>query len=164
MLYKSLIYLCFICFSVYVFEESANVEKNDFLPVLKIENVELRTIVDSLVEHEKEMDYYDSNLVFYIDIQHRKSITLLSTGSFHEITKSGNEIGCFTIKNHLFIVSSNCETGLFKKTKCKKKIDFYRPTEKEDDTLNDVAIEIYEDDSYTQWNYRLLDGKLIKLP
>lgn len=143
--------------------KSENIKTNDSLVVLKIVNTELQTIVDSLSIHEEDMNYYDSSLVFYIDVQHREGITLLSVGSFHKIMKSGSEAGCFMVKNHFFIVTSNYETNLFKKTKYKKKYSFYEPSERTEDDSGDIVIDIYEDDSYTQWNYRLID-KLIKIP
>lgn len=155
--------MCLVCLNVMI-AKSEDVETKDTLAVLKIVNTELQTIVDSLFIYEKNMDYYDSSLVFYIDVQHRNDITLLSVGSFHKILKSGNEIGCLTIKNHIFIVSSNCETNLFKKTGCKKRYDFYEPLEQNEDGSEGIVIDIYEDDSYTQWNYRLINGKLIKVP
>lgn len=161
MLYRSLVFLSIVCFSVS--EKFENIETKDFLTILKINNSELRIIVDSLVKHERAMDYYDSNLIFFIDIQHTSSVTLLSIGSSHKIMKSGNEIGCFKIKNHTFVVSSNYETDLFKKTKWKKKFVFYKPVEEVNDTLEIISIEIFEDDSYTQWNYWLRDGKIVRI-
>lgn len=163
MLKKYYLLICFACLNIMVVK-SKNIEINDSLAVLKVENNELLNIVDSLLEHEKTMEYYDSNLVFYVDILHRKGITLLSIGSFHKIIKTGNEIGCFTVKNHFFIVSSNYETKLFKRTKCKRKFNFYQSQERINDSSGDVIIDIYEDDSYTQWNYRLINEKFNKIP
>ena len=152
-----------VCFNVMIVK-SENIKTNDSLIVLKIVNAELKTIIDSLLIHEKEMGYYDSNLVFYIDVQNRNSVTLVSIGSFHKIMKTGNEIGCFTVDNHIFIVTGKHESILFKKTRCKKRIDFYVPLEETENDSENIIIDIYEDDFYTQWDYRLVKGELKKIP
>ena len=163
MLRKNYILLILFCFSIFI-AKSDNHRKEDTLVVLKIVNTKFQTIIDNLLIHEKKMDYYNSDLVFYIDVQHRKGITLLSVGSTNKIMKSGYEIGCLTIKGKFFIVSSNCETNLFKNTQFKMKYNFYIPIESRKIDSEGVIIDIYEDDSYTQWNYRLKNGKLIKIP
>jgi len=163
MLCKQCILLLAFCINIMI-AKSENVNTSDSLIVLKVENIELKKIVDSLVEYEKTMEYYDSNLVFYIDIQYRQSIVLVSLGSFHDILKSGNEIGCFNEKKHIFIVSSNYETNFFKITKSKKWFEFYRPLEGIEKSSEDIVIDVYEDDSYTQWNYRLIGDDLKKTP
>lgn len=159
--YKSYILVCLVCFNI-MSVKSENIKTNDTLVVLMVVNTDLKKVVDSLLTHEKNMDYYNSSLVFYIDVLHRESITILSIGSFHNAMKSGNEIGCFKVDNHFFIVSCNYETSLFKRTKCKIRFDFYKPLEEIEDDLEYIIIDIYEDDSYTQWNYILINGKLIK--
>lgn len=159
---KKYLLICFVCFNI-MFAKSENIGINDSLPILKVENNELLNIIDSLLEHEKSMEYYDSNLVFYIDILNRNGITLVSIGSYHIVTKIGTEIGCFTFKNNFFIVTSNIETNLFERTKDKIKFDFYQPQEEIYDSSGYVIIDIYEDDRYTQWNYILLNGNFIKI-
>ncbi|HPZ35818.1 MAG TPA: hypothetical protein PL038_01240 [Bacteroidales bacterium] len=143
--------------------KSENIGINDSLPILKVENNELLNIIDSFLEHEKLMEYYDSNLVFYIDILNRNGFTLVSFNSNDKFIKIGNEIGCFMFKDHFFIVSSNIETNLFERTKDKIKFDFYQPQEEIYDSSGYVIIDIYEDDRYTQWNYLLLNGNFIKI-
>ena len=159
---KEYLLICFVCFNIMV-AKSENIGINDSLPILKVENNELLNIIDSFLEHEKLMEYYDSNLVFYIDILNRNGFTLVSFNSNDKFIKIGNEIGCFMFKDHFFIVSSNIETNLFERTKDKIKFDFYQPQEEIYDSSGYVIIDIYEDDRYTQWNYLLLNGNFIKI-
>lgn len=158
------ILICLVCFDA-LYAKSKNVETTDNLPVLEIVNTELQAIVDSLLEHEKNMDYYNSNLVFYINVQHQEDLILLSIGSTDKKMKLGNEIGCITIKKHIFIVSGYYETNLFKKTKRKKRYNFYVPMEQQtkNNCKDKIEIDVFEDDSYTQLNYWLVNGKLIKI-
>lgn len=161
-MFKKYLIICFVCFNIMV-AKSENIVINDSLPILKLENNELLNIIDSFLEHEKLMEYYDSNLVFHINILNRNGITLVSISSTDIFIKIGTEIGCFTFKNNFFIVTSNHETNLFERTKDKIKFDFYQPQEEIYDSSGYVIIEIYEDDSHTQWNYILLNGNFIKI-
>ncbi len=133
---------------------NAQNDKNDSLQVLKVENKQLLIILDSLIENDKSCDFYDTNLVYTVHIQPTPYYGkyLVSFSSSHKITQLGDEVGCFVTKQHIVIVNGVFNKALFRKTSYKKMFSFYQPQNGVDSNGN-IIIDIYEDDTYTQWDY-----------
>lgn len=163
-MFRELFLVVFLFFALNLSAKSNDFKLQDDLAVIEIIDAELHELVDSLIENEKNMEYYDLNLQFYIDINHRKGITLLSVGSSHTLLKSGKEIGCVKFGEHNVIVSSNIDSSFFKDTGVKTEHQYYQPIEQKVDSSGIVMLDIFEDDSYTQWYYRVINGEFIKLP
>lgn len=152
-----------VCLSMFcLLSKSQNINTKDSLPVLKVENEQLLVILDSLIEHDKRCDFYDSNLVYIVHIQPTEYITLIQFTSSHKLIRTGNETGCFTKKNHVVIVRGSYDVTLFKKTRCKKAFNYYQPSDGVDSN-GTVIIDIYEDDSYTQWDYKYAKNNFTKI-
>lgn len=129
-------------------------DTKDSLQILKVKNKQVLNILDSLIEHDKSCDFYDTNLVYTVYIQPTPHYGkyLISFSSSHKITKWGNEVGCFVTNQHVVIVHGVFNKALFKKTSYKKMFSFYQPQDGVDSNGN-IIIDIYEDDTYTQWDY-----------
>jgi hypothetical protein len=156
-------YILLACLSLFcLLANSQNEYSSVSLPVLKIENEQLLEIIDSLIENDKLYDFYDSSLVYIVNIQHAKYTTLVQFTSSHKLTYFGNESGCFISKGHLVIVRGFFDDTLFNETKDRKMFNYFQPSSGED-SLGMVKIDIYEDDSYTQWLYKYDAGHFIKL-
>ncbi len=156
---------CFllVCLSMFcLLSKSQNINTKDSLPVLKVKNEQLLVILDSLIEHDKRCDFYDSNLVYIVHIQPTEYTTLIQFTSSHKLIRTDNETGCFTKKNHIVIVRGPYDVTLFKKTRCKKAFNYYQPSDGVDSN-GTVIIDIYEDDSYTQWDYKYVKNNFTKI-
>ena len=130
---------------------------NDSTTVLKIKDDNFISILDSVINFEKQCDYYTSDLLFSVGIN-RDSI--IQIGSIDQIIKSDDIHGCFIYKEHLFIVTGmSLRQSLFAVTDKKKKIKYYEPHEIYDPKSGVVTIDIFEDDRFTFWLYKYIDGK-----
>lgn len=138
--------------------------RSDELPIFKIKNKELPILLDSLIEHEKKMSYYNEKLLFTIHIQKRGDVSLVQIGSIgNRKIKRDDELGCFNYKGYFFILSGNVvEKTIFEKTKKTEKINYYIPKDGIDST-GTVYIDVYEDDIYTYWNYKYYNKHFYKL-
>lgn len=81
---------------------------------------------------------------------------------YNKLISTGNETGCFTKKNHVVIVRGSYDVTLFKKTRCKKAFNYYQPSDGVDSN-GTVIIDIYEHDSYTQWDYKYAKNNFTKI-
>jgi hypothetical protein len=133
----------------------------DSLDVLQIINNDLTIILDSIVAHETQCDYYSSNLLFVI-LQYDTFVLIEAKGE--KITKNPNILGCLFHCGHLFfIVGNNLDEHLFEKTGQQKKYDFYISRSGEDPKTGIFYIDSVDmqDDSYSYWYYFYKDGEFI---
>jgi hypothetical protein len=134
--------------------------------MLQIVNEELFVILDSIVDHEKQCDYYNPNLLFYIGI-HDNWIydKMLIIGSIGErIENSKSILGCFIYKNHLFFAEGKClDDTLFKSTNQKMKYHFAISKSGIDPKTGIMFIDSMDmqDDFYSYWYYIFENGNLI---
>jgi hypothetical protein len=139
---------------------SCNTQRIDSLHAISITNKNLFTILDSIISHEKQCDYYNEGLVFNVFVTVRnKSYSDIQIGAIgNDIIRVGNELGCFMYRDHLFIVKGKQEVEtLFSILKKYIQIDIYE-SKKEEDV---ITIDIFEDDSYSYWNYYYQDNIFI---
>ena len=156
-------YFLLACLSILgILSKSQNLNTKDSLPVLRIENKKLLIILDSLIEFDRKCDFYDSNLVYIVHIQSAGNKSLIQFTSTHKLIRKGTEIGCFFIKGHNVLVRGTYNDTLFKKTRCKKRLNYYQPSDIIEPNRT-VTIDIYEDDSYTQWDYKYYNGSFTKI-
>lgn len=159
--YFILPFVLIFCVTLLLF---GNIHKDSQLSTLKINNAEFMTILDSLLKHEKSLDYYSDSLLFSIHVQKNNDITLIQVGSIgNRIIKRGDELGCFIYKEHFFIVTGgSIEETIFEITDKKENVSYYLPKDSIDSS-GVVYIDVYEDDTYTYWNYRYYEGHFYKL-
>jgi len=158
-------FILILCLSFWCLMARSQNVRNQFeesLPVLNIVNDRLYNILDSLIINDRKCDFYDSNLVYTIHIKKEKYFDLIQFSSNHKLIKLGKELGCFTYNNHTVLVSGDNNEKLFRITKRKVYFKYYKPSGGIDARGN-VIIDIYEDDTNTQWNYKYVAGALIKL-
>ena len=156
----------------------------DTLRICEITEPKLYDILDSLIEFEKQCDYYNENLDFYIWIStYCKNIIMLQIGSdsiFH-ITPTPICISGFYINNHLFICRDTVDNPLIKRTNKWQLINIPRDLPYHIDTKQDVNhdnIKIYnseipdideinvavvEENKYTKWYYGYYNKQFISL-
>jgi len=134
-----------------------NAQRVDSLHIISITNSDLFTILDSIVFHEKQCVYYNDSLVFNVFVNDcNKSYTAIQIGAIgNDIIRVGNELGCFMHKDHMFIVKGKKVNEMFFSILKKYiQIDFYE-SKMEEGVIN---IDVYEDDSYSYWNYYFQDS------
>ena len=131
---------------------------------LVLESDELSIVIDSLITHEKQMNYYSSDLLFTVHIQKHQEVTLIQVGSLGKCRVNiGNELGWFYRNDNLFIVSGDClDQTLFKPTEVEIDQDIYNHIfchESEEIGI----IEVYENDEFTYWDFIYRNGKFVPI-
>lgn len=147
---------CFCGFSVF----AQHMEKYNELTRLKIADKDICPILDSIVSHEKECEYYSDSLMFSIHIRNSENKFFISIESIMDsnIVQGLNPYGYFYFKDHLMFVDGETCQELFLKTKETKLFQYidYDPAYQE----KEEVIQVYTDDSYSQWLYWYINGKL----
>jgi len=131
------------------------------LSKLKIERDELVYILDSMIIHEKRCEYYDSNLVFGINIRKSDSNYFINIQSENDknIVLGLKPYGYTYYQNHLFFVSGDYNENLFQKSGEKKifkylKYNILNTNEKKERVKYTVT-----DDSFTIWWFWYINEK-----
>ena len=133
--------------------------ENDSTTVLKIKNEIFLSILDSVINFEQKCDYYTSDLNFVISICYD---SIISIGSETHITKDYDFYGCFMIKDHTFFVRGiSLPPSLFSLTDEKIVVEYYDSKETYDPNTGEVTFDIIEDDRFTFWWYKYIDGEFI---
>ncbi len=153
---KKFILLFIIIFSFCLSSYSNCSNQMDSLPLIKIENSELKSILDNILICDKKCDNYDKELIYQVMLLNNEDstiqITIGSTGNY--IVKNGYELGVFEYGDHTFVISgTKLDKTIFKKTKTIKPISFYLPNSESDE------IVFFEDDSRSYWVYNYKKGK-----
>ncbi len=137
-------------------------ETKERLNVLEIKNKRLLPILDSIIEFESNCNYFEKNWVFNIHLNYyhkdnTKSIIQISSEGIEPLKRS-NIWGCFTYKNHLFIVTGRFfDSTILKETTKTKNIKFY---EIKDEIIDgEVVIDHRLLDSYSYWIYLYNNGE-----
>lgn len=129
--------------------------------VLRITNEDLLPILDSIIRHEKNCEYYSPDLYFSI---HKRVVN--DTIAEFQIGGIGSLLvdlgrdyykGCFEHEGHIFfIVGQELDPTLFTNTNEKKEFSFFKSgwvTDKGEIILLDI-----EDDRFSYWIYDYVDG------
>ena len=118
-------------------------------------------ILDSIVEHEKRCDYYNSGLIFSIGFYGGDIVSIGTIGK--RIAKSESIMGCFYYKKHLFFVEGRLYETLFKKTSQRMQYNFAVSQSGIDPKTGVFFMDSMDmqDDSYSYWTYTYIDNKFI---
>ena len=131
---------------------------------LNINNNELETALDSIINEEKKCGYYSYGLMFGITINQVEDNAHLVIDYFLDknIALGLNPYGYFYHKKHLFFVDGDVSDQLLNKTNKKKDFKYleYDPTYKPKDGEN-RKIFVFTDDSFSQWEFLYENQKLI---
>ena len=148
------IFFLFISLFSYSILSAKKLPSADSLRVLGIKNNELVHILDSIIEHEKKCDYYDSDMYFWIHFQSLGDTSIVQFEAGFNKVKIGDEQGCFDHAGHLvFVCGEYLDKTIFFVTNKKKKYDYYNPKEKYNDTTEQLILDIIEDDTFSVWIY-----------
>lgn len=142
-----LILISFVSISI----EAKNNTDSIKVDSLQITDEGLFVVLDSIIDHEIQCDYYSPDLLFSI-WSHDKMLTIGSIGE--RIEKDKSVLGCFKYKNHLFFVKGKClNEYLFKRTKQKMKYRFAVSKSGIDPKTGILFIDSMDmqDDSYSYW-------------
>lgn len=132
-----------------------------FVYILEVVDKDLIVILDSIVEHEKRCDYYDSGLLFSIGFYGGDIVSIGTIGK--RIAKSKDIVGCFYYKKHMFFVEGQLYKTLFKKTTQKMQYNFAVSQSGIDPKTGIYFMDSMDmqDDSYSYWTYIYKNKKLI---
>lgn len=157
--------ICLIC---YKFSFSEVEEHTITLRQYEITDSSIVQLLDSFLVAEQICSYYTDSLNLSIDIcdwngsigdSCKESDTLSFTIS-SIIDKSvlfHNALGYFKYKNHLIVISNLASTKFFKVTDLKKTFHYFEEVII-DEKGQTTQIPFIEDDSYTYWTYKYVNG------
>ena len=130
-----------------------------FVDILEVVDKDMIVILDSIVEHEKRCDYYDSGLIFGIGF-YGGNIVSIGTGG-KRIAKSNAIVGCFYYKKHLFFVKGRLYETIFKKTTQRMQYNFAVSQSGIDPKTGIFFMDSMDmqDDTYSYWTYKYKDNK-----
>lgn len=94
---KTVIFLFISIFYISVPINARKTVDEGFVDVLEVVDKDMIVILDSIVEHEKRCDYYDSGLIFSIGFYGGDIVSIGTIGK--RIAKSESIMGCFYYKN-----------------------------------------------------------------
>lgn len=130
---------------------------SDSVPVYRIVNHDFYAVLDSFIMHEKQYDYYNTHVTFFVNVLDSAGVVFeLNSGAMYEETPiifsfRKKNAGAFTFKEHTFILTgrSIISNQIMAKTCGYQNVKFV-----DIDEFDDDAIEYY---SYfpTSWICRL---------
>jgi hypothetical protein len=139
-------------------------EKEVFLNSLEIQNSQLTTVLDSIVDNEKKCDYYSCKLTFAINVKNSTFYPsfIVESISDRNLVLGLNPYGYFYRKGHLFIVDGDMLNDLFSQHEKGKKFKYveYDTSFEEYDSRGNRILRITNDDSFSQWEYQLASGHI----
>jgi hypothetical protein len=157
MMKKEILLLLFIFFAMNVFAK----HYKNYTDSLNIEDIGLILILDSIISHEKDCDYFNENLIFVIRLHTNKNEILIGSIG-NRVFYNGEQLGCFVYQNHLFVVEGKLlDTTLFKKTGKKKYNIFSKSRTGYNKKTKEwfLDADAFQDDSYSYWYYFYKDGE-----
>ena len=130
-----------------------------FVDILEVVDKDMIVILDSIVEHEKRCDYYDSGLIFGIGFYGGNIVSIGTIGK--RIAKSESIMGCFYYKKHLFFVVGRLYETIFKKTSQRMQYNFAVSQSGIDPKTGIYFMDSMDmqDDTYSYWTYKYKDNK-----
>lgn len=128
---------------------------DDTIVVLKVKEVKLLNVLDSIIFFEKKCKYYNKKLIFDINIQSIQNYTSIQIESFgHNRLYERNHIGCFKYNGNLFFVSGDLIDSLFFRTK--KQYRF-----KKQKTENKNTVYLNEEGMYLSALFKYSNNQII---
>ena len=114
-----------------------------------------------MIISEKRCQYYDSNLVFSINIRKSDSNYLIFIQSINDknIVLGLKPYGYTYCQNHLFFVRGDYCENLFQKFGDKKIFKYLEYNVSSTNEKNEEVIYYYTDDSYTTWWFWYINKK-----
>lgn len=164
MMKKGYIVLLFMClYWSCSMSRTKNALLSDSLTVLEVKYKKLFPVLDNIIGHEKKCDYFDNDLIFYINLQFVENSNTFQIGSSNNnVIKTGNELGLFNYNGHLFLVSGRfLDKTLFFETNKRIPFTYYKPQNGYDLETNMVVVDTMEDDSFSFWVYNYENGQLV---
>ena len=153
--------LSFIFFSLCSFIDDE--EKIDYpLEIVCVKNTDLLIILDSIIDYEKQCDYYSSDLLFSISVLPPDNYIRIGSRGERSVNKEFY-VGCIEFNGHLILVD-HFDNRLFKKTGKKKNYIFSKSLTKFDENGNLLVIdsdEWMQNDSYSHWCYIYTNKRII---
>jgi len=130
---------------------------------LEVRNNNLISIIDSIIENEKQCKYFSENLYFGIEIDSFKTDTLylnITSNLSKDTYIDSQSTGYFIYKGFYFFVTDIARTSFFLKT---NKIKVFDKNVKEPITNEGYTTQIifYEDDRFSDYYYLLVDDKIL---
>lgn len=152
-------FICFLFWGLTVNSFAQGEPSKNYLHLLLVENKELTFIADSILNYEKNCDYYSSELLYAIHIQEYTGFSTLTIGAVgFKTIQIGNELGYFNHRGHIFIVyGCYLDNTLFIKSGKKKYFNYFRPANRD----SEMIIFNIEDDSFSFWIYKYIEGNFV---
>lgn len=148
-----------------VFGYTQHIKKEIVLTKVNVNNNELKIALDTIIEEEKECDYFSVDLMFGVTIiQAEEGVNLLiDSFSDKDMALGLDPYGYFYHRNHLFFVDGIVYNQVLCKTKDKKEFKYleYDPNYKLENGKNE-KIFVFTDDSFSQWEF-LFNNKELTL-
>jgi hypothetical protein len=156
---QKIAFICFLFWGMTANIFAQGEPSKNYLNQLLIENEELTFIVDSILNYEKNCDYYSSDLLYAIHIHGQGGFSTLTIGAVgFKTIEIGNELGYFNHRSHVFIVYGYClDNTLFSKSGKKKTFNYFKPNNRD----NEMIIYNIEDDSFSFWIYKYIQGDFV---
>ena len=133
------------------------------IAVIQIRNKNLLPILDSIIIHEKQCDYYTPNLIFSIQsrrVNNNTEYQIGSVGSWLIDFGSKNYYGCFEYKGHRFVVGGQkLDSSIFTETTEIEQFVFLKPNENFKN--GGTVLNVIDDDTFSYWIYNYTDNKFI---
>ena len=140
-------------------------EKQIELLHLSIDEENFLSILDSILTHEKDCDYYDCKLLFSVSIRKSEENFLISIESQKDISLllSLKSYGYFYHQNHLFVVQDEQCKDIFSTCGTKRTFKYtdYNHPDFQPKKGDKVTIYNFNDDSFSQWYYWYANSKFI---
>lgn len=139
-------------------------EKEIELGKLELKSENFKTILDSIIEHEKICDYYKPDLLFTINIKKTSDHASILIESIDDknIAFDLKPYGFFYRGKHLFLVDGDILACLLVKTEIKTKFEYleYDVFYEEYNDKGQRILRIIIDDSFSQWEFLYSQGNL----
>jgi len=156
--------LLFLSAILFVSIESENDSRKESIDIIHVNDRVFLSILDSIINHEKQCVYYSPDLIFSIHNRKVKdTIIEYQIGAYGlaliDFTNN-NYKGCFEYDGHWFVVEGLIlDEQVFVKTDKKKEFVFYKPYGVFENGSN--YSRVFEDDIYSFWIYQYIDHLFI---
>jgi len=137
------------------------------LPLVKLQNEELKQILDSIFFQEQKCDYYNDTLLLGIEIRINPDDSNMFSCQFETNDRKSvmfrtgplGALSYFKYKEHICLVYFYMPGALFEYADSVTTFhyQYYNHSDSNNSTSNDIIIIDYEDDSFSQWIYYYYD-------
>ena len=140
-------------------------EKTMELAKIEVKRENFKSILDSLIQHEKICDYYSPDLLFVINIKKKSEHTSILIESIDDknIALDLKPYGYFYRGNHLFLVEGDELDCLLRITEIKNEFEYleYDIFYEEYNDEGQRVLRVILDDSFSQWEFSYSGENLI---